>query len=228
MNFNDALLKIGFTPIEATVYMMLCKHGALTGYEVSKLSSISRSNVYGALYSLQEKGRCYLVEGEATKYSPLSKDELLLTVQRELAEILTVLEKQFPESVETTEPYITIKGYDNVLQKIRNMLLTCSSHIYILCTPLYIALFKEELITLSQNKKVVIICDKHISLGNALVYKRSKSPQGFHMIIDTQSVITGEIADNLSQCLFTNNESLVRLIRESFIAELDLIKLTNI
>lgn len=228
MNFNDALLKIGFTPIEATVYLTLCKHGALTGYEVAKLCSISRSNVYAALYSLQEKGKCHLIEGESTKYIPLSKEELLLTAQRELGEVLTTLDKHFPECAQITAPYITIRGYDTVLEKIRNTIITCTSHLYILCTEFYVDLFKEELVALSQTKKVVIICDKHISLGNALVYKRRKSPQGFHMIRDTRSVITGELTDNLSQCLFTNNDTLVRLIRESFIAELDLIKITTI
>lgn len=227
MLFNDALLKIGFTPIEATVYITLCKHGALTGYEVAKLSGISRSNVYAALYSLVDKGKCYLIEGESTKYLALSKQELILNSKREFAEVINVLHHDFPESVQVTEPYITIKGAEHVIQKIKNTILTCSSHLYILCPTHYIEFFRDELLKVSENKKLVLICDSHIFLGNTLVYKRSKSPQGFHIIVDTYAVITGEIDGALSQCLFTTNQSLVRLLRESFIAELDFIQLTN-
>ena len=81
MNFEEALAQMGFSPIEATIFITLCQNGALTGYEVAKLTNLSRSNVYAALYALQEKGKCYLAEGESTKYVALSKEELLATYQ---------------------------------------------------------------------------------------------------------------------------------------------------
>jgi sugar-specific transcriptional regulator TrmB len=227
LDFQKALLKVGFTPIEATVFTTLCTHGPLTGYEVAKLCSISRSNVYAALYSLQEKGKCYLIEGEATKYVPLSKDELLLHIKKEFQEVLTCIHTDFPKSVELSDPYITVKGLDNVLQKIRFALLHCTSHLYLLCSSDSLVFFEEELKKLSEEKKVVIICERNLLLGNALVYKRSKSPIGFHMIIDTQVVLTGELDGASSQCLYTKNASLVRVLRESFATELDFIKMAT-
>lgn len=227
MNFNSALLKLSFSPTEATVFSTLCTHGPLTGYEVSKLCGISRSNVYAALYSLQDKGKCYVVEGEVTKYIPLSKEELLVEAHREWTEIATALDTHFPKPLVSSEPYITIKGSDNVLAKVKNTILTCHSHLYILASSAYIDLFSKELLEVVENRRVTIISDSHIDLANALIYKRGKSPEGFHFIVDTSSVLTGDINNSSSQCLYTTNPSLVRFMRESFITELEMIKLTD-
>ena len=227
MNFNDALSKLGLTPIEATVFTTLCKHGALTGYEVAKFCGVSRSNVYAALYALQDKGKCYVVEGESTKYIPITKEELLVSAQKEFEEVLSVLDTYFPSTLTSTEPYITIKGYDNVLNKVKNAILTCQSHLYILASSPCLELFKKELSQIVENKRVTIMSNGHIELANALIYKRRKSPEGFHLIIDTHTVLTGDITDSSAQCLYTTNPSLVRFMRESFITELDMIKLTD-
>jgi len=228
MDLNNALQKIGFSPLEATVYIVLCKHGNLTGYEVAKLSGISRSNIYAALYSLQEKGMCDVSEGESTKYVALSKEELILSSKRIMSQTLADIEEHFPDRIDVSEPYVTIKGYDNVLSKIKNSILLCKSHLYILSTSTYIELLKEELLTICASKKVTILCDTKLDLGpNVTIGTRSKTPQGFHMIMDTQSVITGDLSHESSQCLYSTNQSLVRLMRESFITELDIITLTN-
>ncbi|MGL4344856.1 MAG: TrmB family transcriptional regulator [Cellulosilyticaceae bacterium] len=226
MNFQESLLKLGFTPIEATVYTTLCKHGALSGYEVAKICGVSRSNVYAALYSLQEKGRCYVAEEDATKYIPLTKDELLTAARSEFDEVLDTIDSKFPETILMGDPYITIRGYDNVMSKVKHTIQSCQSHLYVLSPESHIKFFEKELLEICESKRVTIICDSHITIGSALIYKRGKSPQGFHMIVDTHSVITGEITDHNSQCLFTTNQSLVRLMRESFITELDMIHLT--
>lgn len=226
MDFNTALLKSGFTPIEATVFITLCKHGALTGYEVAKLCGISRSNVYAALYSLQEKGKCYTVESDTTKYIALSKEELIAGCKRELNEIIDTIDKFFPETISIGDPYITIKGYDNVVSKIKNTILSCQSHMYILATKETILLFKEEIEAISTSKRVTIICEEHLILRDTFIYTKAKSPAGFHMIMDTHAVITGDLTGS-PQCLYTCNQSLVRLMRESFITELDMIKLTT-
>lgn len=227
MNFNDALSRLGFSPIEATVFSTLCKHGALTGYEVSKFCGVSRSNVYAALYSLQDKGKCYVVEGEATKYIPLTKEELVAEANRDWQDVVTSLETHFPETMTSSEPYITIKGYDNVLAKVKNAISSCQSHLYILAPKAYIELFSKDLLEIVENRRVTIITDGHIDLANTLIYKRGKSPDGFHFIIDTHIVLTGDISDSSAQCLYTTNPALVRFMRESFITELDMIKLTD-
>lgn len=226
MNFNDALQKIGFTPIEATVFITLCKNDPLSGYEVAKLCGISRSNVYAALYSLQEKGKCYVIESDTNKYVAQTKSELLLSSKREYDEVHHILETQYPETITSSDPYITIKGYDKVVEKIKNTLLTCTSHLYILSTKDCVLLFDKELKALSATKRITIISEQPLKLDDIKTYIKHKSPTGFHMIMDTNCVITGELGEQ-AHCLYTKNKSLVHLMRESFITELDMIKLTE-
>lgn len=226
MDFNTTLHKLGFTPIEATVFVTLCKHGALTGYEVAKLSGISRSNVYAALYSLQEKGKCEVSEGETTKYIAISKEELLLSTQREMQQRLEEISTFFPTPIQTNEPYVTIRGYDNVLNKIKNCISLCESHLYLLCSASNALLFKDELLAIDKTCRITIICEAPLTMSPEVkVFLKEKDPKGFHMIIDTNSVITGDLDLEHAQCLFSKNDSLVRLMRESFITELDMIAL---
>ena len=226
MHFNDTLYKLGFSPIEATVFMTLCKHGSLTGYEASKLTGISRSNVYAALYSLQDKGKCFASEGEPTKYIPITKEELLLTTKREMEQTLSEIESYFPRPVVTNEPYLTIRGYEHVIHKIKNHILLCESHLYIMSTLSDISLLQDELIQISSTHKVIVMCDAPLDLGEHIKsYVHTRPIEGFYMIIDTKSVITGDLNGEDSQCLYSTNESLVHLMRSSFKTALDMINL---
>lgn len=225
MNMINALRKLGFTPIEATVFVTLCEHGSLTGYEVAKLTGISRSNVYAALHSLQEKGKCEVSEGENTKYIALSKKELILSTKREMQKTLEELEANYPKPMINSEPYITVKGYDNVLNKLKNCISLCQSHLYFLAPTPIIELLEAELTKASTHCRISIICEKHLELSHIKVYQREKKPTGFHMIIDTSLVLTGDLLCENAQCLYSKNDTLVRLMRESFVTELDMIAL---
>lgn len=226
MHFNDTLYKLGFSPIEASVFITLCKHGSLTGYEVAKLTGISRSNVYAALYSLQDKGKCFASEGESTKYIPISKEELILTTKREMKNTLSEIELYFPKEVATNEPYLTIRGYEHVVNKIKNHILLCKSHLYVMSTIKDILIIKDELIKMSQTHKVILLCEAPIHLDDHIqVLVHTRPIEGFYMIIDTQIVITGDLTEENAQCLYSTNESLVRLMRSSFKTALDMINL---
>ena len=63
----ERLVQFGLTRQEANIYLCLLQNKDLSGYEVSKITGISRSNVYGALASLVEKGAAYLLAGETNR-----------------------------------------------------------------------------------------------------------------------------------------------------------------
>ena len=60
---TEKLVQFGLTRQEANIYMCLLRNKDLSGYEVSKLTGISRSNVYSALAALVDEGAAYLMEG---------------------------------------------------------------------------------------------------------------------------------------------------------------------
>ena len=59
----EQLILFGLSRQEAAIYLCLLQNEELTGYEVAKLTGISRSNVYNGLTSLVEHGAAYVIEG---------------------------------------------------------------------------------------------------------------------------------------------------------------------
>ncbi len=54
--FEKELINSGLKPNEAKIYLILVNHGASTIYEIAKLSSISRPNIYDIINKLRKKG----------------------------------------------------------------------------------------------------------------------------------------------------------------------------
>ena len=57
----EQLTLFGLSRQEAAIYLCLLQNEELTGYEVAKLTGISRSNVYNGLASLVEHGAAALI-----------------------------------------------------------------------------------------------------------------------------------------------------------------------
>ena len=57
VGLTEYLMEFGLTRQEATIYLNLMERGMQTGYEVSKQTGISRSNVYLSLIHISEPTR---------------------------------------------------------------------------------------------------------------------------------------------------------------------------
>lgn len=87
MELIDQFMSFGLTRQESTIYMTLQINGELTGYEVAKLTGISRSNTYNALAGLVEKGAAYVMEGSVTRYTAVAFEEFSNNVIYKLSAI---------------------------------------------------------------------------------------------------------------------------------------------
>ncbi|OYP42831.1 TrmB family transcriptional regulator, partial [Lachnotalea glycerini] len=131
MELIEQLMKYGLTRQEAIIYMTLHSDGELTGYEVAKLTGISRSNVYTALAGLVEKGVAYVLEESLSKYTPVSFQEFSSNFIHNLQETRNEIIKSLPARKEESQGYITIRGNKNILDKLRTMLLETQYRIYV-------------------------------------------------------------------------------------------------
>ena len=159
----DNLSSFGLTRIEATIYITLLSHGAMTGYEIAKETGISRSNVYNSLATLVEKGAAYTMQGEASKFVPVKVEVFLLNTLKELEKKADFIIQHAPKPVEKETGYITIKGSRHIKDKISEMLNSTELRLYIMAESSLILKYKSQLIALTNNeKKVVILTDKDI------------------------------------------------------------------
>lgn len=79
----ELLRKIGLSDLEARCYLTLLEEPDLSGYEVAKRVSVSRTNVYAALRSLTDKGACRVLEGDPARYDAVPAEQLIKLLQHD-------------------------------------------------------------------------------------------------------------------------------------------------
>ena len=146
----EKLMSFSLSRQEALIYLCLWEHGKLTGYEAGKLTGISRSNVYGALKALADKGAAVVTETNTTLYSAVEPEEFLSNIILHMEEDKKYLVEHMPQSVKCEEGYITIQGYRNIKDKIRNMIIWCDMRLYLAASGNIIREFED---VLSEAKK---------------------------------------------------------------------------
>lgn len=215
-SFLDNLVSFGLTRQEAQIYSTLLLHGQMTGYEVSKETGISRSNVYAALSALVEKGAAYLIEGESTKYTPVAIKKFTENVLSDLSRKAKDLEKNAPQQLVQQEGYITILGAANIRNKIREMLLATELRLYIMAPAAILSEFDAELQELIiAGKKVVILSDNY-KLKGAKIYETKPEEGQLRFITDSAYVLTGELTGSThDSALYSGQKNLVSVMKEA-------------
>ena len=226
MQLIESLMQFGLTNQEATIYLSLNTEGALTGYEVSKLTGISRSNAYTALANLTEKGAASLIEGDKKLYSPLPVQEFCSNKLRRLQKTAENIYREIPAPKEEYRGYLTIQGRENILDKMITIITGAEKRIYLSMHGTHITELEEYLSTAIGNKlKVVIISNEDVKLRGATIYQTEKRIDEIRLIADSRKVITGDIKDASSSCLYSTKKNLVELLKESLTNEIELIKI---
>lgn len=227
--FSEYLQDFGLTRQEAVVYQKLLAKGKQTGYEIAKETGISRSNVYGALTALTEKGAAYVLEETAKRYVAVSPEEFCDNQIRKLQEKEDYLVMNLPKESKEEEGYITIEGREHILDKARHLISGAKERVYISCTAEYLNIFKKELLALTaQKKKVVIITDGETALQDAVIYRSTEKGRQLGIITDSRYVLTGEFGgEGRNTCLYSGQPNFVELYKTALANEIKLIELVQ-
>ncbi|MCI8932259.1 MAG: TrmB family transcriptional regulator [Lachnospiraceae bacterium] len=225
----EKLMGFGMTRQEAVIYLCLYKKGGLTGYEVSKQTGISRSNVYGSLSNLAEAGAAYLVKGSANRYLAVSIEEFCNNKIRILEREKEFLMENMPAADEPLDGYITIEGASNIRNKIITMLEKAQQRIYLSAPGDFLMSIRKELEAVAERKiKLVFITDKDTGIEPTFLYLTDKKEKQIRLIIDSVYVLTGDIAGGKTDtCLYSGQRNFVSVFKEALRNEIKLIELTK-
>jgi len=159
---NQSLRELGFSQYEAACYMSLVGSHPVNGSQLSKLSGIARSRIYDVLRSLMAKG--YVIEVQTGQYAPLPSEELIRRLKRTFHANITVLEKEIAKASQKEDfEYVwTLTGYDNVMEKARDMIASARTEIYVRLFPEADHRLSADL-EAAQNKGVSI---RYIAMGD--------------------------------------------------------------
>ena len=230
MDVIERLVYFNLTRHEATLYMALLAEGSLTGYEAAKLTGISRSNTYTALAGLVDKGAAHVIEDTATRYTPVSFEEFCENKIRQMQEYKVYLIEKMPVAKNEVEGYITIKGAQAIMNKLKNMIAKAEARIYVSATGSLIEDLREPLAeAVKRGLKIVIITGRPFVLPGATTYYAEKPNSQIRLIADSGKVLTGDLTDgDSSTCLYSGKQNLVDLFKDALKNEIKLIELTNI
>lgn len=225
----ETLMSFGLTRQEASIYIILFSEGELNGYEVSKLTGISRSNTYSALAGLVDKGAAYVIEGNAVLYTPVSVEEFCENKIRSLQKSKEELIHNMPKRRDESDGYITIKSEKHILDKLKNMIIGAKERVYLSMSKIRLEQIITELNDLRERQiKVVIITEQNFEFEGAKIYYAEKKPEQIRLIVDSKHVLTGDIKDKkTSTCLYSSNNNLVEVFKESLTNEIKLIKINE-
>lgn len=231
----EKLQILGFTENESKVYLQLNRLGALTGYEAAKQAGIPRPNAYSALQNLVEKGAAVKTQGEPSKYIAVSIAELSYNIEKKTKDTLSFLQNNITVNQPlNNEPFITLEGDQNILQKISYLIQQAQSSLYLDAWLEELKQLQGDLLAAEKRGvKVVVISVGTIHLDLANIYDHGREEEwavegsrNILLIVDSQEVITGEIGRNkASTALYSQNSSLVELVKESMVHEIMLLEI---
>lgn len=226
-NLVEALTLFGLTRQEARIYLELLAHGSQNGYEVAKNAGISRSNAYGGLSGLVEKGAAVSAESRSKTYMPIKPEEFLDNKLRALSRQKEYLLQHLPSPRQETEGYLTVIGDDNVAGKMYNMMQKTGQRLYLSIARDLLEPYLPTLAgLLSKGRKVVILTDAPLTLSGAVVYVTESRGSQIGLITDSSYVLTGELGRGKhSVCLYSGQENFVRVFKNALANEIRLMDL---
>lgn len=225
----DKLMLFGLTRQEASVYLCLAANKELSGYEASKITGISRSNVYNALASLVEEGAAYLLEGSTNKYTAVDVEEFCNNKIRHWQKTRDELVRDMPQNNADCEGYITIASHKHIMDKIHYMLTNAEYRIYVSMPVEFLEKCRNDIECLIKaGKKVVLIVSEEVAFPGAMIYLTDKKEPQIRLIADSQYVLTGDMSGSASDtCLYCGQRNFVKVFKESLKNEIRLIELTK-
>ncbi len=227
MDIVDLLTHFNLTRQEAVIYTTLFSEGDLNGYEIAKITGISRSNAYTSLAALVDKGGAFVIDGQTTKYTPVPIEEFCNNKIRKLQEMKQELIKNIPAKRDGIEGYITIKGEKHILDKMKNMVSEAKERLYLSVSEEVLQILLPEIkAVIDKGIKTVIISNVPWCLEGATVYFADKSRREIRLIVDSTNVLTGDIDDGeYSTCLYSRKKNLIDLLKDSLKNEIKLIEI---
>lgn len=222
------LLEIGFTLNEAKVYLTLLQNRYLNGYEISKLSNVSRSLVYNVINRLVDKGFILKSEGQINYYCALPYDKVIEKIRNNNINNLNVAREKLKNysRIENESEYIfNIKGIDEFFSKANDLILNAEKEISISIWKEDFPKIEESLLIASKKGiKIYIFSFSNITFPAGEIFSyQLKDPTSLFpyrrisIVVDGKEVIIGENQGDKSICVLSKNHALVSMTTDEIV-----------
>jgi hypothetical protein len=171
----EQLVHLGFTDLEARVYLSLVSEGAATGYRVAERVGKPIANVYKALESLRRKGA---VNEEAKLHAAVDPSALLGRIEagfsarcREASDALRALPRSKDEGI--ANRLVTV---EQVTAEARSMIQSAEEIVLVDAFPRPLEALRHELTAAAREKTVGVQAYAPFELARAAVVVATEGP----------------------------------------------------
>lgn len=226
----DLLRQIGLSELEARCYLTLHEEAdCLSGYEVARRVSVSRTNVYAALRSLTDKGACRMVEGETVLYDAVPIEQLIRLLRVEFEQTAEVLERQLKMAPKRSAAFFNWQGSKPVESAMRRMVANTNRTVVVdLWAEDFPWIEKTLLDAEKAGVKVVLITLGKVetSLKHVIAHKQGDAwpnaeTRKFSVLCDGTHALIGNLGGAVKpSALETDHPSVIELLTTAFYHDL--------
>jgi sugar-specific transcriptional regulator TrmB len=145
---TDTLRRLGFSDMEAGIYVDLLRHPGSTGYRIGRSIRKPHANVYQALVALEQKGAVVFEEGETRIYDAVAPTELIENLrsryEQECAAAETALRSLEAKSSDE-DRFFRLTSPDQVYARARNMIRQTSEAVLVEAFPMVMQTLRPDL-----------------------------------------------------------------------------------
>mgnify|MGYP001039520428 CR=1 FL=1 len=228
MEEGNCLENLGFSRNEAKVYTTLLKHKQLNGYEIAKLSGVSRSLVYEVINRLVGKGILLRLEGEPNYYKPLEYDKLIRRMKQESENHINKAEeylKGLMGEEENRDFVMNLVGFDKFIKKAIVLIDSASKEISLSVWSNEFELLQGALTrAMERGVKVYLFTFEEVNPKGAVLfsYRISDAASLFPyrrmtLVVDGEQCLTGENNGDRSIFIYTKNHAIVSLATDEIV-----------
>lgn len=217
------LMDFGFTKTDALVYINLLKNGRASGYKIAKEISLSRSSVYSSIDNLYNNGYIFMSDGDTKEYEAKSPDLIFNQIEKKTVENIGFLKKELSKMMlqEEKEFVYNLAGYDNVVQKAKELINQAEVEIY-MNSDFRLNIFKEEICNaIERGVRVIGFSFNRIEKPHEKMESFSRHDieetlypsHRFMLVVDmAQALIFSQREE--TKGLYTNNRLMVKMTAE--------------
>lgn len=195
------LQEIGFTEIEAKIYIYLLQNHGLNGTQISKDLNVSKSATYNALDRMYDNGYIKLIptESESRNYIPEKPSIILEKLEEKFSSIFDILKYElgYIYSEYNNEYIYNIEQIANINIKIKDMVLNTKETLIIMGN-IDFEFIKNDINNLAD---MGVLIDKDIN-NNELV-----------VLSDNKEILICNIDDNINSGFYTKNKLIINQYR---------------
>lgn len=236
LELETSMAILGFSELERKIYLALLHGGTMSAYQIAKKIEVSRPSIYNALEHMVSKGMAEVIPNDTALYAAQKPEILLEKLRNDFNRSADAAEELLQHYAPPAygEQYANLKGFEVILQRVREIMRSSRSEIY-LNTDMPLEILSDELQSLAERHLRTVVysfydvgCSTLCELYSHGRPMEQHEPSRIMIVSDDEIALTaGPDSEGIWQATVSGNRLFVKIISEHIHNDIYLLKLRN-